>query len=95
MLGAVGVVALILTSAAHARATAAAPHNLSVDGLDAPIGVGLDDVQFAWQDTVAIQPSYRIVVRSSAGVVWDSGEIASADQSAIPYGGRALAPATV
>jgi alpha-L-rhamnosidase len=84
-----------------------APAALTVDGLPAPLGIGLDDVFFAWQvdDTRrgAVQSAYRIVVSrptiagplaGSSVVVWDSGQVPSAAQAFIPYGGPELAPDT-
>jgi alpha-L-rhamnosidase len=78
------------------------PRALTVDGLRAPIGLGLTDVQFAWQVNDprpgARQTAYRIVVTRVALIgtappapVWDSGEIASSDQAFVPYGGPPLA----
>lgn len=93
----------------HSGGTGApgAPAALTVDGLPAPLGVGLDDVFFAWQvddpRRSAIQSAYRIVVSrptlagplaGRSAVVWDSGRVASAAQAFIPYGGPALAPDT-
>ena len=79
------------------------PTALTVDGLTSPIGVGVDDVYFAWQlddpRRGAVQSAYRIVVyrRILAGpgagessVVWDSGVVPSAVQAFVPYAGPAL-----
>jgi alpha-L-rhamnosidase len=74
-----------------------APTDLTVDGLPAPVGVGLDDVFFAWRVADgrrgAAQRAYRLVV-SGAGsaVVWDSGVVASAQQAFVAYTGPALQP---
>ncbi|HLI73620.1 MAG TPA: family 78 glycoside hydrolase catalytic domain, partial [Acidimicrobiales bacterium] len=81
------------------------PNALAVDGLAAPIGLGLDDVQFAWGvgDTRrgAVQRAYRVVVSrpvlagagaGSSTTVWDSGRVASGDQAFVRYGGPRLAP---
>jgi alpha-L-rhamnosidase len=80
------------------------PAALRVDGLTAPIGLGVNDVQFAWQVNDrrrgAIQSAYRIVVSrpaltggpAAATLVWDSGRIVGSDQFAVPYLGPALAP---
>lgn len=81
-----------------------APLALRTDGLRTPIGIGVDDVQFSWQVNDsrrgAAQRAYRIVVTrpaltgtAAATPVWDSGMVASPDQSAVPYTGPALAPA--
>ncbi len=85
------------------------PRALTVDGLASPIGLGLDDVYFAWQlgDTrrAAVQRAYRLTVSrprltgpegsDAPPVVWDSGRVASAEQAFVAYRGPALAPDTV
>ncbi|HVA08575.1 MAG TPA: family 78 glycoside hydrolase catalytic domain [Acidimicrobiales bacterium] len=84
-----------------------APAALTVDGLLAPLGVGLSDVFFAWQvddpRRGAVQSAYRLVVSrptiagplaGRSAVVWDSGRVPSAAQAFIPYGGPALEPDT-
>ena len=80
------------------------PQALRVDGLTAPIGLGVNDIQFAWQVNDArrgaIQRAYRIIVSrqvltgtpGATAPVWDSGPIMAADQSAVPYAGPPLAP---
>jgi alpha-L-rhamnosidase len=80
------------------------PEALKVDRLTAPIGLGLNDIQFGWQVNDrrrgAIQSAYRIVVSrpavtsapDAAALVWDSGRIAGSDQFAVPYLGPVLAP---
>jgi alpha-L-rhamnosidase len=82
------------------------PHALRVDGLIAPIGLAVTDIQFAWQVNDprrgATQTAYRIIVTrpvltgapGATTPVWDSGRIVAADQSAVPYVGPALAPDT-
>jgi alpha-L-rhamnosidase len=85
----------------------AAPAALTVDGLSAPLGIGLNDVFFAWHvedpRRGAVQSAYRIVVTrpkiaglltGGSAVVWDSGRVPSAAQAFIPYGGPALTPDT-
>ncbi len=85
------------------------PTTLTVDGLMSPIGLGLDDVYFGWhlgdERRGAVQRAYRVVVSrprltgsgrgSTSPVVWDSGQVASAEQALVAYGGPALAPDTV
>jgi alpha-L-rhamnosidase len=94
------------TKAAHAG-----PRALTVDGMVDPIGLGVDDVYFAWQlgddRRGAIQGAYRVVVARprltgsggsggpSAPAVWDTGRVASAQQAFVDYSGPALAPDTV
>ncbi len=95
-----------LAAAASRGSEARAPRSLRADGLDAPIGLGLDDVFFAWQlgdrSRDAVQTAYRILVarvslsgaRRDTTTVWDSGRVASSDQTGVPYRGPALAPDT-
>jgi alpha-L-rhamnosidase len=72
-----------------------APRALTVSGLPAPLGLGTDDVFFAWQlddgRRGAAQGAYRIVVTRGERVVWDSGRVSSSAQAFIPYAGPALA----
>jgi alpha-L-rhamnosidase len=102
--------ALVTLGAAPAGARAApatlgAPRGLTVDGLPAPIGLGLTDVQFGWQvndpRAGSMQAAYRIVVTrpsltgtTAPATVWDSGEVSSSDQAFVAYGGPPLAPGT-
>ena len=84
-----------------------APLWLTVDGLAAPVGIGLTDAYFGWHvgdsRRGAVQSAYRIVVsrptlagprHGAAPVVWDSGKIVSTAQAFVTYGGPALAPDT-
>jgi alpha-L-rhamnosidase len=72
------------------------PRSLTVDGMGAPIGLGTDDVAFAWQSgdprRGAVQRAYRLVVTRGATTVWDSGQVVSAEQAFVPYAGAPLAP---
>jgi alpha-L-rhamnosidase len=81
------------------------PVSLTVDGLDSPIGLGVDDVFFAWhvadERRGATQSAYRIVVSKQAragahggATVWDSGRVPSASQAFVHYGGPGLATDT-
>jgi alpha-L-rhamnosidase len=73
--------------------------SLTVNGLSPAVGIDPDDCQFAWTLRAggrgAMQQAYRIVVRRSdpghVGPVWDSGEVTSAQQAFVLYGGPALA----
>ncbi len=77
------------------------PVGLRVDGLAEPIGLGPEDIFFAWQvgdpRRGARQSGYQIVVsgpevESGPGpTVWDSGRVVSAEQAFVPYGGPRLA----
>lgn len=63
---------------------------MSVDDLAQPIGLGLDDVYFAWR--AYDQQAYRLQVDADGRLVWDSGRVASAADDFVPYTGPALAP---
>jgi alpha-L-rhamnosidase len=79
---------------------------LQVDDTTDPLGI--DDLHpgLSWQLTSQVngeyQTAYRILVASSIsnlnsgiGDVWDTGEVASGNSVAIPYGGPALQSATI
>src|SRR5437016_4111863 len=98
--------ALPVASSQAASGAPGAPRELRAGGLDHPIGLDPADVQFAWHvgddRRGARQRAYRIVVSrpppvgsGAAPVVWDSGRVTSPDQSAVPYGGPALASNTL
>ncbi|MGX6447606.1 family 78 glycoside hydrolase catalytic domain, partial [Patulibacter sp. S7RM1-6] len=78
---------------------APAPTGLRVDGLETPADLGdLTSPGFSWRVPGREQAAYRVVVSSSAakaaaheGDVWDSGRVASARQTDVPYGGDTLA----
>jgi alpha-L-rhamnosidase len=82
------------------------PTSLTVNGVDAPIGVDPDDVSFAWRVSDgrrgARQGGYRLAVwPASAGgdgppahPTWDSGWVREARQAFVAYGGPALAADT-
>lgn len=76
---------------------------------DAPAGLTVDDQtnplaiqgtpQFGWlpqdRDPNEIQSAYRLrVTQPNGSLVWDSGRIASSDESWVPYAGPALEPGT-
>ncbi len=54
--------------------------------------------QFGWMPSSAkgddVQTAYEILLSGPSGQVWDSGRVASSDQSYVAYGGPALAPGT-
>ena len=95
-----------LATAGVATPGLGSPHALTVDGLTTPIGLGSTDIQFGWHVNDprrgAAQAAYRIVVSRVALAgppgttpVWDTGRVASADQTFVPFGGPALAPDAV
>jgi alpha-L-rhamnosidase len=81
------------TTATDLRAT-----GLTVNGITDPVGVDPDACFFAWvlQSSVrgARQRGYRITVQRAdplhTQVAWDSGQVTSARQAFIPYGGPPL-----
>lgn len=73
-----------------------APRGLTVDDRVAPLAIN-GAPQFGWLpqdiDASEIQTAYQLLVRDGGGkVVWDSGRVASNDQSWVAYGGPALSP---
>jgi alpha-L-rhamnosidase len=72
---------------------------LTVNGETAPVGVDPDDCSFAWRlhapGRGATQTAYRIVLRRTDpghnAPVWESGEVDTAQQAFVRYGGPALA----
>lgn len=93
------VLALAATAAPSAAADGRpplAPLRLTVDDRVDPLGVA-GTPRFGWQpqdrDPGELQTAYRITVAHEGGApVWDSGKVASAQQSYVPYGGPALEP---
>ena len=101
-----GATGALVETAAPATATGAgsgsqgsvgAPDHLYAVGVTDPVGVDPDDVQFAWRVVDprrgAVQSAYRIVVTGpdgAASTVWDSGNVASAQQAFVRYGGPPL-----
>src|SRR5438093_12171414 len=94
--------ALPVASSRAASAAPGAPRELRAAGLGHPIGLDPADIQFGWHvgddQRGARQRAYRIVVScpplvgtGAAPVVWDSGRVASSDQSAVAYAGPTLA----
>jgi alpha-L-rhamnosidase len=79
----------------QAQAAADAPTGLKVNGLDRPADLeDLASPTFSWQlRSLPQQSAYRVLVSSTAagtGDVWDSGKVASAQQTDVAYGGPAL-----
>ena len=74
-----------------------------VDWLHEPLGIDSVTPHFSWalllDDHAAhsrglVQTSYRIVVRTGAITVWDSGNVTSAAMANVAYGGKPLARAS-
>lgn len=70
-----------------------APHALTCEYLDDPLGMDEPGPRFAWR-VDAKQSAYQIVVRRGEDVVWDTGEVASDRTAHVAYDGEALRPRT-
>jgi len=84
-------------SATGSQEAPRAPVTLTTTGVDTPVGLDPDDVQFAWQVADsrrgAVQSGYRIAVFRLGVVhskVWDSGKVHSPQQAFVKYGGPPL-----
>src|SRR3954470_22418347 len=102
--------AAAVTPALAAVPAAAAPASadvtlgsLELEDRTRPIGVDVDRPRFSWVvDSEArgvTQTSYRVRVATAdegldGDLVWDSGEVTSAESSQVEYAGPALASAT-
>jgi alpha-L-rhamnosidase len=68
--------------------------NGTVEHRSDPLGVDAQQPRFGWTLTSATaqqrQAAYQIVVSGKAGVIWDSGQVASDRQVDVDYGGPAL-----
>ena len=90
--------ALVLGAATGAAAQSVRPVDLRVEHLEAPLGLDAAHPRLSWRlapaDTLQRgqrQTAYRIRVGTgTAGDVWDSGRVESAQQHLVPVGGRAL-----
>src|SRR4051812_27450296 len=91
----VGVVVAVAaaTFAGAAHAAPPAPSQLTVGDRARPLDVE-GAPQFGWMPSGAVQSAYEIRVDGPSGQAWDSGRVASSDESYVPYGGPALAPGT-
>ena len=100
-----GLAVVVPAPAAAARDRAPGrPVGLRVDDVAAPLGIE-GTPSFAWRvvdpDPNEIQRAYEILVArqptsdpADASVVWDSGRVASAEQSYVEYAGPSLPPDT-
>ncbi len=77
------------------------PVRLTTDHLTNPLGIDPPRPSFGWQlrasGTGRAQSAYRVRVASSPRLLsrpdlWDSGRVASSEQTGVAYGGRALRP---
>lgn len=83
---------------AHAVAPGAAPTTLTVGQLASPVDVdSLTDPLLGWHVGAGMQSAYEVQVATSSAAllaapdVWDSGKVASTENSNIAYAGPALA----
>ena len=93
-------IAITIWAGAHpaaARAATPAPSSLTVGQLSAPVDVeNLSAPLLGWHVGGGTQGAYQVQVASSASAltstpdVWDSGEVASAENSNVAYAGPAL-----
>ncbi|MFF2486631.1 family 78 glycoside hydrolase catalytic domain [Microbacterium sp. NPDC058062] len=67
----------------------AAPHDLRVEYLRAPIGVGTRSPRFSWL-VDHVRAAYELEVSTAGKVVWASGEIDTADAAPVVYAGESL-----
>ena len=95
------LIPIVLATATLHAAVPTAPTGLLVNGIDTPQAIDVTVPSFSWMmndaDRGESQTSYQILVSSDSshtGDVWNSGKTASAQSSAVPYAGPALAPAT-
>ncbi|WP_156891224.1 family 78 glycoside hydrolase catalytic domain [Agromyces subbeticus] len=93
--------------ASAAPAAAAAPglalSTLEVENRSEPLGIDVEKPRFSWvvesDERDVEQTSYRLRVAPAGAdidddAVWDSGVVASAESTAVEFGGERLAPAT-
>lgn len=92
--------------ATAAPAAAAEPglalSTLEVENRTEPLGIDVERPRFSWvvesEERDVQQASYRLRIAPAAAdfdaAVWDSGVVASAESTAVEFGGERLAPAT-
>lgn len=87
---ALGVASLSSTAQA-AVADGSAPTELTINGLATPTDLEASP-RFGWQLPLGMQTAYQVRVGSSPGKddIWDSGKVASDEQSNAPYDGPDL-----
>lgn len=84
---------LLLQSVAFLGASLASPSNPRTEWLSNPINVDNPAPRFSWEVSTA-QTAYRVVVKSSASVMWDTGNVSSSETSGIEYKGEKLSSDT-
>lgn len=65
--------------------------NLKTEYLRDPVGIDITKPRFCWNCEGGIrQSAYQIIAKVNGETVWNSGKVASASMTHIPYGGRPL-----
>ena len=85
-----GAAVLLCLGLSHRRTAAGPPTELTVGDQARPLNVE-GAPQFGWMPRDADQTAYQLTVSKGATTVWDSGKVASSEQSYVPYAGPALA----
>src|SRR5262245_35692012 len=87
-----GVIVLAAAPAAgaHGFGAATAPRNLTTEHAGDGVQVDVAQPRLSWQDTGDGQGAYEIAFGDGRHTTWDSGKMASADETDIAYGGPAL-----
>src|SRR4051812_11519668 len=82
---------VLAPASAGADGWSAAPRALTTEHAVSSVFVDVAQPRLSWQNPEDGQSAYEIVVTDGRRPVWDSGRVASAAQSDVPYGGPALA----
>jgi alpha-L-rhamnosidase len=69
------------------------PHDLRVEYLSAPVGIGTRHPRFSWIGAHP-QEAYEVEVTAGERVVWATGSVESAESSLVEYGGQPIASNT-
>jgi alpha-L-rhamnosidase len=89
----------VIPAPAAETAGPSAPTALRCEYLDNPMGIDMAKPRFFWvvghPERGQVQSAYQIFVstdpKAEAGDVWDSGKVASARSTQVPFAGKALA----
>src|SRR5688572_4592199 len=91
--GALAALLIALGAPGAAQAKPKPPSELTVGDRARPLNVH-GPPQFGWMVGDGRQSAYQLQVTRGGEPVWDSGRVASSEQSYVAYGGRALEPGT-
>src|SRR3954453_7443058 len=83
--------AALAPGSAGADGWSEAPRALTTEHAASSVFVDVAQPRLSWQNAEDEQSAYEIVVTDGRRPVWDSGRVASAAQSDVPYGGPSLA----